>query len=238
MLWIKQSHSEGGKKSHATHKSKYLPKYPRQGLDSLSLSDATHSWREQDALKQGGGLRGRRGEQGPHQPALTDLLLLLPNLQPLPQQEALASRRGAGRGAAGPGRESVLVAGRRDLDGGQLEVLLGAADGQPPGFDLPLAGHVPRAPHLEALAPRRRGRGAGPHGAVGRGAAPSVRIRRSVIRDAHLKRRGPESAAHGPENSAPECQKKPQNALVGFSVGENGQTLQLCSSKGRWRQKS
>lgn len=119
------------------------------------------------ALEQRGGFLGEKGERrvgrGPHQPALTALLLFLPDLQPLPQQEALAARRGAGRGAAGPGGESVLVAGRRDLDGGQLQVLLGARtgleapDGQPRRLRVPLAGHVPHAPHLEALAPQRRG---------------------------------------------------------------------------------
>lgn len=109
-----------------------------------------------------------------YQPALTDLLLLLSNLQPLPQQETLAARGGAGRGAPGPGRQAVFIAGRRDLDGGQLEVLLGAgvrpgrevAAVQSPLFQLPLAGHVPHAAHLEALAPQSRGRGAGMHGAV------------------------------------------------------------------------
>lgn len=44
------------------------------------------------------------GEEGngesPYQPALTALLLLLSDLQPLPQQETLASRRGTGRGAS------------------------------------------------------------------------------------------------------------------------------------------
>lgn len=126
------------------------------------------------ALKQHGGIRedvGRRGEwgeviqEGPYQPAVTGLLLLLSDLQPLPQQETLAARRGAGRGASRPGRGGVFVAGWRDLNGGQLEVLLGAgarpgrevAHSQPPLFHLPLAGHVPHAPHLEALAPERRG---------------------------------------------------------------------------------
>ena len=46
---------------------------------------------------------GNGGEvsgEGPYQPAVTGLLLLLSHLQPLPQQEPLASWRGAGRGAS------------------------------------------------------------------------------------------------------------------------------------------
>lgn len=59
-----------------------------------------------------------------HQPALTALLLLLSHLEPLAKQEAFAPGRGARGGAVGPGR--VLVAGRRDFDGGQLKVLFGS----------------------------------------------------------------------------------------------------------------
>lgn len=60
-----------------------------------------------------------------YQPAFTALLLLLSDLQPLPQQETLAPRRGTGRGASRPGGGGVFVAGWRDLDGGQLEVFFG-----------------------------------------------------------------------------------------------------------------
>lgn len=121
------------------------------------------------ALKQHGGIRedvGRRGEwgemsrEGPYQPALTALLLLLSDFQPLPQQETLAARGGAGCGASRPGRGGIFIAGRRDLNGRQLEVLLGAGVGsgrevtviQTPSFKLPLAGDVPHSAHLEALA--------------------------------------------------------------------------------------
>ena len=69
------------------------------------------------------------GGGGAYQPALTALLLLLPDLQPLPQQEALAPRRGAGRGASRPAGGGVFVAGRRDLDGGQLQVFFGGGAG-------------------------------------------------------------------------------------------------------------
>lgn len=100
--------------------------------------------------------------------ALTDLLLLLSDLQPLPQQETLASRRGAGRGASRPGRGGIFVAGRRDLNGGQLKVLLGAGagpgrevtDSLPPSFHLLFAGNVPHTSHLKALAAEGGGRGA------------------------------------------------------------------------------
>ena len=64
-----------------------------------------------------------------HQPALAAVLLLLAHPQPLAQQEALAARRGAGRGTVGPGGYGVLVDRRRDLDGGQLQVLLGGRVG-------------------------------------------------------------------------------------------------------------
>lgn len=59
-------------------------------------------------------------------PAFAGLFLLLSDLQPFPQQEAFASWRGAGRGAAGPGGRGVFIAGRRYLNGRQLQVLLGA----------------------------------------------------------------------------------------------------------------
>lgn len=72
---------------------------------------------------------GEVSREGPYQPALTALLLLLSDLQPLPQQETLASRRGAGRGAVRPGRGGVFIAGWRDLNGRQLEVFLGAGVG-------------------------------------------------------------------------------------------------------------
>lgn len=77
----------------------------------------------------GEGKWGEVSREGPYQPALTALLLLLSDLQPLLQQETLASWRGAGRGAVRPGREGVFVAGWRDLNGRQLKVFLGAGAG-------------------------------------------------------------------------------------------------------------
>lgn len=153
---------------------------------------------------------------GWYRPALTALLLLLSDLQPLPQQEALASRRGAGCGAPGPGGRAVLVAGRGDLDGGQLQVLLGAraragrvvARRQPLPLALLLAGHVPHAPHLEALAAQRRRGGAGVHAAVGHGWAAAVGVDRPVVWDADLEGGGSEGVAHDPEEPSSKKQKK------------------------------
>lgn len=87
-----------------------------------------------------------------YRPALTALLLLVTPSEPLAQEEAPPPRGGTGRGAVGPGR--IFVAGWRDLDGGELQVLLGT--GAPGGAIgcLPLALHVLHASHLEALAPQ------------------------------------------------------------------------------------
>lgn len=143
-----------------------------------------------------------------YRPALTALLLLLSDLQPLPQQEALPSRRGAGRGAPGPGRRAVLIAGRRDLNGRQLQVLLGARvtagrvaarDGQPLPLALLLTGHVPHPPHLETFATQRRRGGAGAHAAIGHRWAAAVGVDRPVVWDADLEGRGSEGVTHSPQ---------------------------------------
>lgn len=70
-----------------------------------------------------GGATWMDGTSALYPPALAGMLLPFPHLEPLAKQEALASGRGAGGGAVGPGG-CVLVAGRRDLDGRQLEVIL------------------------------------------------------------------------------------------------------------------
>lgn len=72
---------------------------------------------------------GEGNGEGPYQPAFTARLLLLSDLQPLPQQETLAARRGTGRGASRPGGGGIFVAGWGDLDGGQLEVFFGGGAG-------------------------------------------------------------------------------------------------------------
>ena len=148
-------------------------------------------------------------EMSQHQPALAALLLLLPATQPLPQQEAFAARRCARRGASRPMRGGVLVAGRRDLDGRQLEVLLGSGAGKIGGrtsafLQLPLAGNagnagnVPHAAHLEAFASERRRGRAGAHRAVRHCIASVIRVQRVVDRDAHLERRQSQALTHGP----------------------------------------
>lgn len=82
-------------------------------------------------------------------PALT-VLLLLSHTQPPPEEEALAPRGGTGCGAVGPG--GVLVTGRGDLNGGELQVFL--AGGRriliPAGLQALLL-HILHPPHLEAL---------------------------------------------------------------------------------------
>lgn len=127
-------------------------------------------------------------------PALAPMVLLLAYLQPLLEQEALASGRGAGCGAVGPG--CFLVAGRGDLDGGQLEVLLGAG-AAPAQLSVPqlllLAQHVLHPAHLETLPSQRGGGGAGP------GYCPrhsGTVIAGAVARDLHVKGRKPEGLAH------------------------------------------
>ena len=154
----------------------------------------------------------KRARLASHQPALAAVLLLLAHPQPLAEQEALAAWRGAGRGTVGPGGYGVLVAGRRDLDGGQLQVLLGGRVGaahrapvrRPTLFPLflplflllPLARHVSHAAHFEALPPQRRGGVAGPDGMVRGGAVAAVRVDGGVERDAHLDRGRPEGLGH------------------------------------------
>lgn len=100
-------------------------------------------------------------------PAFT-ALLPLPHPEPLAEEEALSARRSAGCGAVGP--RGVLVAGRRDLDGRQLQELLarGQDAGQVPGQPglQALLLHVLHAAHLEAPASERGGRRAGPERAA------------------------------------------------------------------------
>lgn len=165
-----------------------------------------------------------------YRPALTALLLLLSDLQPLPQQEALSSRRGAGRGAPGPGRRAVLVAGRRDLNRWQLQVLLGARatagcvaarHGQPLPLALLLAGHVPHPPHLEALAAQRRRGGAGVHAAIGHGRAAAVGVDGPVVWDADLEGGGSEGVTHSPEELTSKKQKRWGSTWFRRSSGPN-----------------
>lgn len=104
-----------------------------------------------------------------YRPALTAVLFLLSSPQPLAQEEASALGRGAGGGTARPHR--VLVAGRRDLNGRKLQVLLGA--GMLKLFLLQLlllAHYILHTAHFKALAAQRRagqaGQGRIHHGSV------------------------------------------------------------------------
>ncbi len=95
-----------------------------------------------------------------YRPALTAVLFFLASSQPLAQEEASALGWGAGGGTARP--RCILVAGRRDLNGWKLQVLLTPRTLKLFLLQLLLLAHdVLHPAHFKALAPQRGARRAG-----------------------------------------------------------------------------
>ncbi len=89
-----------------------------------------------------------------YRPALTAVLFFLASSQPLAQEEASALGWGAGGGTARP--RCILVAGRRDLNGWKLQVLLTPGTLKLFLLQLLLLAHdVLHPAHFKALAPQR-----------------------------------------------------------------------------------